>query len=113
MFILLKDVKDTTGMVIHQRKETEWNDEAQWATDHAAHKTPQAEVYRVTLTAILYYIWQEKNCRIFQHKKRSTEILRLVIQDIHNRTSVFPRLVGTMHRLNLYPLIYSTSLERK
>lgn len=42
--------------------------------------------------------------RIFQHKKRSKEtIIRLIIQGIHSRTILFPRLAGSMHRLDFHP----------
>lgn len=92
------------GWLSVNKRVTRWSDEIQWATDHATNKTAQANIYRITLAAALYYIWQERNCRTFQHKERTREmIVRMVIQDIHSRTSIFLRLAGTMHRLNFYP----------
>lgn len=40
----------------------------------------------------------------FQSKKRSaTAILRLIIQEIHVRASLFPKLVRNLKKLNWYP----------
>lgn len=50
-----------------------WREEVEWATTHASSKILQAEVYKVTLAAIVYQIWQERNHKIFKDKKRSLE----------------------------------------
>ncbi|KAG5568633.1 hypothetical protein H5410_064349 [Solanum commersonii] len=68
------------------RGSTGWNEELTWAIEHATNKTILAEVYRMTPAAIIYYIWQERNHRIFQHKERNIDMIsRLIIQGIHYR----------------------------
>jgi len=81
-----------------------WTEELTWAIEHASSKTIQAEIYRMTLAAAIYYIWQERNYRNFQNKERNTEIItKVIIQSIHCRASMIPRLIGFMHKLNFYP----------
>ncbi|KAH0752152.1 hypothetical protein KY285_005300 [Solanum tuberosum] len=81
-----------------------WTEELNWAVEHASSKTIIAEVYRMTLAAIIYYIWQERNYRIFQNKERNIEMInRAIIQGIHCRASMIPRFIGFMQKLNFYP----------
>ncbi|WMV07465.1 hypothetical protein MTR67_000850 [Solanum verrucosum] len=62
------------------RSSAGWTEEIEWATLHANRKSIQDEVYRMTLAAALYYIWQERNHRIFQQKERSIEeIIKQII----------------------------------
>ncbi|XP_015168672.1 uncharacterized protein [Solanum tuberosum] len=61
-----------------------WNEELEWTTLHANRKTIQDEVYRMTLAVAVYYIWQERNYRIFQQRERTIEeITKQIIQEIH------------------------------
>ncbi|KAK4721925.1 hypothetical protein R3W88_012158 [Solanum pinnatisectum] len=63
-----------------------WNEELEWA-----------DVYRMAIAATIYYIWQERNLRIFQQKERTTDMIsRLITQEIHHRASMIPRLTGYM-----------------
>ncbi|KAH0707011.1 hypothetical protein KY289_012087 [Solanum tuberosum] len=81
-----------------------WNEELEWTTLHANRKTIQDEVYRMTLAAAVYYIWQEMNYRIFQQRKRIIEeITKQIIQEIHCRSSMIPRMANAMQNLNFYP----------
>ncbi|KAH0720194.1 hypothetical protein KY284_005224 [Solanum tuberosum] len=81
-----------------------WNEEIEWATMHANRKIVQDEVYRMTLVAALYYIWQDNNYRIFQQRERSIEeIIKQIIQEIHCRSCMNPRLASAMHKLKFYP----------
>ena len=98
------DMAKTTSMVVHHQKSAGWNEEIEWATMHANMKSIQDEVYRMTLAAALYYIWQERNHRIFQQKERSIEeIIKQIIQEIHCRSSMNPGLASAMHQLIFYP----------
>ncbi|KAG5629293.1 hypothetical protein H5410_001010 [Solanum commersonii] len=84
------------------RSSAGWTEEIEWAKLHANRKSIQDEVYRMTLAAALYYIWQDH--RIFQQKERSIEeIIKEIIQEIHCRSSMNPRLASAMHKLNFYP----------
>ncbi|KAK4718835.1 hypothetical protein R3W88_017173 [Solanum pinnatisectum] len=58
----------------------------------------------MTLAATIYYIWQERNYKIFQNKERNMELItRTIIQDIHCRASMLPRFICFMQKLNFYP----------
>lgn len=81
-----------------------WEAEISWAVTHAAGKQAQAEIYRLTLGATIYQIWMERNYRIFQKKKRSSkDVTRMIIQEVHCRGSMKPKLYSILTRLNFYP----------
>lgn len=81
-----------------------WEEELEWAITHATGKAMQDEVYRMTLSAAVYYVWQERNYRIFQRKERTTEvIIRNIIQEIHCRSSMQPKLADFIRNFNYYP----------
>ncbi|KAK4726871.1 hypothetical protein R3W88_031788 [Solanum pinnatisectum] len=81
-----------------------WNEELEWAIGYAKRKSIVADVYRMAIAATIYYIWQERNLRIFQQKERTTDMIsRLITQEIHHRASMIPRLTGYMQNLNFYP----------
>ncbi|KAG5626945.1 hypothetical protein H5410_012163 [Solanum commersonii] len=68
------------------RSSTWWTEEMDWAIVHATSKAMQPEVYRMNLSGAVYFIWQERNCRIFQHKEMTIEvIIRNIIREIHCR----------------------------
>nr|XP_009794770.1 PREDICTED: uncharacterized protein LOC104241523 [Nicotiana sylvestris] len=56
-----------------RRKPIEWSMEQEWAKRYARGKNGSADIYRMTLAACGYAIWQERNLRIFQNKKRDAE----------------------------------------
>ncbi|XP_019252833.1 PREDICTED: uncharacterized protein LOC109231641 [Nicotiana attenuata] len=63
----------------------DWNHELTWAEQHCGGKA-KAEIYRMTLTGSIYYIWQERNSRIFKGVESNAEaITRSLVQDIHGR----------------------------
>lgn len=85
------------------RQSQGWEDEMEWAIRNARKKDGVADVYRATLSASVYYVWQEKNYMIFQNKSRNVnQIVRQIIQDLHCRGSLVPRLANTMNSLNYY-----------
>ncbi|KAH0717117.1 hypothetical protein KY285_013148 [Solanum tuberosum] len=46
----------------------------------------EAEIFRISLAASVYYIWQERNQRTFQKIIRSCDVLvRKIIQEVHIR----------------------------
>jgi len=51
---------------------------------NAKGRNPKDEVYRMMLAAAVYYIWRERNTRVFQNKRQTPQI-RLIIQEIHVR----------------------------
>lgn len=88
------------------RSNCEWEEEIQWAIDHASRKGAQTEVYRIMLVATIYFVWQERNRRIFQQKERTLNVItKLIIQDVHVRATMYPRLNTVMNSLNFYPSI--------
>ncbi|KAG5598644.1 hypothetical protein H5410_030014 [Solanum commersonii] len=61
-------------------------------------------LYRLTVAVAIYYIWNERNNRIFKMKCRSPQaITRMVIQEIHVQASGMTKLVGYLRRFNFYP----------
>ncbi|KAM3232817.1 hypothetical protein P3L10_018176 [Capsicum annuum] len=80
-----------------------WREEVQWANLHAKGILAKTAVFRMSLTATVYHIWMERNHRILQQRKQQREaISRQIIQDLHCRASMFPRLAGYMLNLNFY-----------
>lgn len=87
-----------------RRSALSWSEEVEWAILHAKGRNLQAEVYRMELAAAVYHIWQERNCRIFQQKQRSGEaILKMIVQEVHCRGSLSPRLARQLQNLKFYP----------
>ncbi|KAK4713160.1 hypothetical protein R3W88_019067 [Solanum pinnatisectum] len=81
-----------------------WTEEMDWAISYATGKAIQDEVYRMTLAATVYYVWQERNYRIFQKKERTAEvIIRSLIQEIYCRSNMQPKLAEFIRNFNYYP----------
>ncbi|XP_019223812.1 PREDICTED: uncharacterized protein LOC109205556 [Nicotiana attenuata] len=87
-----------------KRRITDWKEELKWAADHMKGKGSKTMLYRMCITSAVYQIWLERNRRIFQQEKRSSEaITRQIIQEIHcigNRES---SLREELQVLNFYP----------
>ncbi|KAH0689390.1 hypothetical protein KY289_016748 [Solanum tuberosum] len=87
-----------------QRQSMNWQEEVQWAIRNMKGKSSKMQVYRMTMAGALYWLWRERNCRIFQKKQRTQEsIVRQVIQEVHGRGSRQPRLASRLQELNVYP----------
>ncbi|KAH0703531.1 hypothetical protein KY285_017809 [Solanum tuberosum] len=88
-----------------QKQTSGWNEEQRWAQDHYKGKLPEAEIFRLTLAANVYYIWQERNQRIFQKKNRSCdELVRRIIQEVHIKGGMKPKLNMKLQMLDWYPV---------
>lgn len=82
-----------------------WSNELQWATRHMGGRTPKAEVYRMMLVAAIYYVWQERNQRVFQEKHQIGNcITKRIVQDIHMRAVGNPRLANWLANYDCYPV---------
>ncbi|XP_019244385.1 PREDICTED: uncharacterized protein LOC109224253 [Nicotiana attenuata] len=44
----------------------DWQEELKWAEVYARGRRVEAEIYRMALAASVYYIWKERNQRVFQ-----------------------------------------------
>ncbi|XP_019242144.1 PREDICTED: uncharacterized protein LOC109222223 [Nicotiana attenuata] len=87
-----------------QRTKLGWKEELAWIERRAKGRSGGAELCRMSLAAAVYHIWQERNNVIFQQKNRPTKaIIRSIIQEIHVKATIFPRLGRTMSTLNWYP----------
>ncbi|XP_019233163.1 PREDICTED: uncharacterized protein LOC109213791 [Nicotiana attenuata] len=81
-----------------------WNQELAWTVMNANGKDTKAGIYRLTMTGYVYYLWKERNLRIFQKKSRSVEVLsRLITQDVHCRGQWDRKLAGQLRRMNFFP----------
>ncbi|XP_060210779.1 uncharacterized protein LOC132637752 [Lycium barbarum] len=70
-----------------------WKDEQQWQRLYANGKNSKDEIYRVTLAGCIYTVWHERNCRIFQQKMRTVDVLtKLIIQEVICRGTMKPKL---------------------
>nr|XP_009766185.1 PREDICTED: uncharacterized protein LOC104217597 [Nicotiana sylvestris] len=86
-----------------QRKKLKWQEELTWIQRVAKGRSGGAALCRMTLAAAVYYIWQERNNVIFKQEKRTAaSIVRKIIQEIHLRATMFPRLERTMTKANWY-----------
>nr|XP_016461061.1 PREDICTED: uncharacterized protein LOC107784443 [Nicotiana tabacum] len=87
-----------------QRTKLGWEEELAWMERRTKGRSGGAELCRMSLAVAIYHIWQERNNAIFQQKNRpANAIVRSIIQEIHVRATMFPRLVRTMSNLNWYP----------
>ncbi|XP_059310242.1 uncharacterized protein LOC132061438 [Lycium ferocissimum] len=88
-------IKRTTGS---------WCQELAWALQSYKGNSATAEVYRICLAGTTYYIWQERNARVFQKKQRSVDsIVKQIVQDVHCRGIVSAKLKRKLDRMNFYP----------
>ncbi|XP_019260266.1 PREDICTED: uncharacterized protein LOC109238290 [Nicotiana attenuata] len=58
-----------------QRQPMMWANELEWAGKYYRGRSTIAELYKLVLAGTLYYIWQERNCRIFKGVQRPEVIL--------------------------------------
>ncbi|XP_060178253.1 uncharacterized protein LOC132608208 [Lycium barbarum] len=50
-----------------------WQNEVDWATRQCKSSSSTTDIYKMTLAGTVYYKWQERNIRIFQHKQRNED----------------------------------------
>ncbi|XP_019225731.1 PREDICTED: uncharacterized protein LOC109207296 [Nicotiana attenuata] len=74
-----------------------WEHELKWAEQHCRGRSANAEIYKMMLAGSIYYIWQERNARVFQATQRNAEtVTRLLAQDLHCRGNVKQWLKGRL-----------------
>ncbi|XP_075076376.1 uncharacterized protein LOC142163027 [Nicotiana tabacum] len=82
----------------------DWQEELKWAEVYARGRRVEAEIYRMTLAASVYYIWKEKNQRVFQSMQSDPKhIMKQIIQEICCRGTMHTRLARKLDQLNFYP----------
>ncbi|XP_059302028.1 uncharacterized protein LOC132053957 [Lycium ferocissimum] len=82
-----------------------WDDELLWAEQHAKGRSPKAEMYRMVLAAAVYFVWKERNFRIFQNKRQSTtSMIKQVIQEVHIKATKDAKLITWLENHNFYPV---------
>lgn len=87
-----------------QRAPMGWGHELNWAIINAKGKNIKAEIYKIVMVGSVYYLWLERNQRIFQEKHRSIEVMsKLIVQDIHFRGNCYAKIAGHLKLLNFYP----------
>ncbi|XP_009792437.1 uncharacterized protein [Nicotiana sylvestris] len=80
-----------------------WDEELRWAEKWTKRKIAAAELYKMVLTATVYYVWQERNARTFQAKTKGWELIcKKIIQELHCRSSRHTEKI--LHSLDWYPL---------
>ncbi|KAK4352718.1 hypothetical protein RND71_028236 [Anisodus tanguticus] len=57
------------------------------------------------LGAAVCCVWRERNQRIFQHKRQNQNlIIKLIIQEVHQRANTKPKLTKWLSNFNFYPV---------
>ncbi|CAN4117930.1 unnamed protein product [Withania somnifera] len=86
------------------RASMQWQDEVQWAIRYMKGRSSRAQVYRLTMAGTIYFLWLERNDRIFKHKQKTMELLiRQIVQAVHSRGSQYVKIASRLHDLNVYP----------
>lgn len=74
-----------------------WFDEIHWATENACSDLVKSHIYRMNLVAGVYYIWKERNCRVFQQRHNSLRrISNTAIREVFCRGGRNKKLVGKL-----------------
>ncbi|XP_019261267.1 PREDICTED: uncharacterized protein LOC109239200 [Nicotiana attenuata] len=80
-----------------------WAEELACVEKWLKRKNATTKLYKMTLVACVYYVWQERNTRCFQAKVRRWEILgKMIIQEIHCRSN--KNMEKALSRLDLYSM---------
>ncbi|KAL0444820.1 UNVERIFIED_CONTAM: hypothetical protein Slati_2204700 [Sesamum latifolium] len=77
---------------------TSWTSVIQWTSVRWRGKHVVNASIKALLAALVYHLWQERNCRIFQHITRPPiDIARIVVSDIRELITCkqLPRVVST------------------
>ncbi|XP_060182016.1 uncharacterized protein LOC132611632 [Lycium barbarum] len=89
-----------------QRRCLDWKAEVEWAMQHYRGHSRATVIYKMTLAAVIYHIWAERNTRVFQQKSRTAQtISRLIIQEVFLRGSLVKKLVVYLQKLTFYPIV--------
>ncbi|XP_019257669.1 PREDICTED: uncharacterized protein LOC109235876 [Nicotiana attenuata] len=81
-----------------------WDEEIKWAIEQVKDNGSKTMLYRLSMTGAMYHIWLERNRRIFQKIKRSSEdITTQIVRDIHYIGYSHSRLRNSLQKLNYYP----------
>ncbi|XP_075098926.1 uncharacterized protein LOC142175823 [Nicotiana tabacum] len=81
-----------------------WSKELRWAENWAKNRSAKAELFKMVLAGYVYFVWQERNARLFQAKSRNCETLsKLIIQEVHSRNNI--KIEKILNRLDYYPML--------
>nr|XP_016448596.1 PREDICTED: uncharacterized protein LOC107773693 [Nicotiana tabacum] len=79
-----------------------WSKELLWVENWARNRSAKAELFKVVLAGCVYFVWQERNARLFQAKSRNCEILsKLIVQEVQCQSN--RKIEKIMNRLDYYP----------
>ncbi|KAG5525159.1 hypothetical protein RHGRI_031740 [Rhododendron griersonianum] len=78
--IIWEVVKAKCGFVLPSR---DLMDEIHWGLTHCKDCSIQSRLFKLCLAASVYYIWKERNGRIFQQiGYESTSVVRLILEEV-------------------------------
>lgn len=67
-----------------------------WAVQNRKGHTFQQKLFKLSFRTVVYFIWQERNLRLFQTKaKPVVELLRNLVEDIRWRVVSWPNIENT------------------
>ncbi|XP_070035530.1 uncharacterized protein [Nicotiana tomentosiformis] len=65
-----------------------WSEELKWAENWTRSRNAKSELFKMVLAECVYFVWQERNARLFQDKARNWEIIgKLIVQEVHCRSN--------------------------
>lgn len=80
-----------------------WTMKVDWAINYAKDNTIGEDLYRPSLTYIVYALWKKRNNRICQSQCVYENLMvRQIIQEVHNRGTSYSRLGEKLKNLNYY-----------
>ncbi|KAF3623755.1 hypothetical protein FXO37_31704 [Capsicum annuum] len=91
------------------RSPAKWEEEVTWVINYCRGKQPQAMLYRASLAACVYVIWQERNLRIFQAKSRELKHAIYIYIRINIARLNAPKS-SELHRASVQQIVFLKSL---
>ncbi|XP_060180113.1 uncharacterized protein LOC132609918 [Lycium barbarum] len=103
--------KKLLGWLGYNRDAMEWTNEMTWLTAQVNGRAAQSHMVRMVVAASVYYVWQERNNRVFTSKQRTPEVLiKRIVQEVMIRGSMQSKLVIRLSQLDHYPVDFNTPL---
>lgn len=104
---VLKLVNDSMGT-----GPKKWLEELCQVKAYAKGKSPKNEVFRLMLFTTVYFMWRERNARVFQTKQLAPQVvIKLITQEIHLEPSRMPKWRNSQRILILSELMARVELK--
>lgn len=79
-------------------------EELAWVIVYCKGRRRGAALYKMSLAAAIYYVWQARNYQVFQQRQRIEEAITWkIIQEVYHRTNMYPKLADYVAQFDNYP----------